>query len=769
MDLADVLAVVGTLSTAAAVGITWWRARGEDRDELRRRRAAPGAAPGMSVAPPVGALPTLIRGRARLMRRLRRWLRRPPGAVVVLAGMGGVGKSTAAAALARHAARTRRAGRRSRHVWWVWAADSLSLAGGLASVARQLGAEAADLEAISTGAADGPDRFWELLDNAPSGWLLIFDNADSPEILCGARSEIQGTRSDADGSAARPAGAAGQNGTGWVRPSRRGLTIVTSRDADQETWGSDARLVPLEPLNETDAARALLDLAPGAGDEAEARLLARRLGGLPLALHLAGSYLRSTVVYCTTFTAYAEVLGGDRGLRLLDGSGSPDRSVVTRTWEISLDNLARDGVPQARNLLRLLSCYAADASIPMGLLDGRRLSSLLATEPTGPAADQWDLLLERGLRGLERVGLIGVATSGRERVLTLHPLIVQTNRMNLGTTTSRVIEPDATLVRQVAAGLVVDALSGLRVDAPADWPRYRMFGVHLHALLGTVADHLDADGLTALLRAVWMTVRALDESGAHDVAETLNRAALAHVPGPDHEAGLCLSHQLAWELAARGEFGDSERMFMDVAERRARSLGDDHPETLNSRHELAWVAGCQERWMEAEARYDLVLEDRRRVLGEDHIDTLLTRFERGWSIANQGRLEEARAVLELVLRDRTRLLGQAHQRTVGTRHELAWIAAKQGHLAEAERLYRQVLDDRRRALGDEHLSTLTIDHELAWVLACRGRSKEAATRYARVLDIRRRRLGEDHPDTRATALALDGLGRGLTVDARHLV
>ncbi|WP_329177383.1 tetratricopeptide repeat protein [Streptomyces sp. NBC_01477] len=762
MDLTDVLAVVGMVSTAAGVGITWWRARAGDRAEFRRRRAAPGVAPGMSVAPPVGALPTQIRGRGRLMRRLRRWLRKPPGVVVVLAGMGGVGKSTTAAALARDSARTRRTGRRSRPVWWVRAADSLSLAGGLASVARQLGAEPADLEAISTGAADGPDRFWELLGNAPSGWLLIFDNADSPAILYGARC-------DAERSGAQPAGAVGQNGTGWVRPSRRGLTIVTSRDADQETWGSHARLVPLGPLDETDAARALLDLAPEAGDEAEARLLARRLGGLPLALHLAGSYLRSAVVYCPTFTAYAEVLGGDGGLRLLDGSGAPDRSVVTRTWEISLDNLARDGVPQARNLLRLLSCYAADASIPMGLLDGRRLSSLLATGPAGSPLDHSDLLLERGLRGLERVGLIDVGTSGQERALTLHPLIVQTNRMNLGTTTSRDTEPDATLVRQVAAGLVVEALSGLRVDEPADWPRYRMFGVHLHALLGTVADHLDADGLTALLRAIWMTVRALDESGAHDVAERLNRAALAHVPGPDDEAGLCLSHQHAWEVAARGEFGDSERMFLDVAERRARTLGNDHPETLSSRHELAWVAGCQERWVEAEARYDLVLEDRRRVLGEDHFDTLLTRFERGWCIANQERFEEARALLENVLEDRTRVLGEAHQRTVGTRHELAWIAAKQGRLVEAERLYRQVLDDRRRALGDEHLSTLTIHHELAWVLACRGRSKEAATRYARVLDIRRRRLGEDHPDTRATALALDRLGRGLTVDARHLV
>ncbi|MFD6991722.1 tetratricopeptide repeat protein [Streptomyces sp. NPDC059943] len=763
----DVLAVVGTLSGVAAVGVAAWQARVQARETIRRRRAEPGVAPGMSVAPPTGAVPELIRGRDQVMRRLRRWLRKPPGAVVVLAGMGGAGKSTAAAALARHAARPRQMGR-PRRVWWVWAADPLSLAAGLASVARQLDAGPADLEAIATGAADGPDRFWELLSRAPSGWLLIFDNADSPEILGGSRTDAvrNGLR---QAGATGVTGTAGSDGTGWVRPSRRGLTIVTSRDADQETWGRHARVVPLGRLGEADAARALRDLAPGAGDEAQARVLARRLGGLPLALHLAGRYLRSTVVHCPTFAAYAEALDSDGGLRLLDSSGASDRSVVTRTWEISLDDLARGGVPQARTLVRLLSCYAADASIPLDLLDGRRLSSLFPPEPAGRAADHPDLLLEHGLRGLERVGLIDTGSPGRERALTLHPLVVETNRLHLREMPARSAEPDAALVRQVAVALVVGALSGLRVDEPADWPRYRTFGVHLHALLGTAADHLDPDGLTALLRSTWATVRALDASGAHDVAETLNRAALAHVPGPDHEAGLCLRHQLAWKLATRGEFTDAELMFSEVGERRARLLGDDDPQTLTTRHELAWVAGCQERWAEAEARYDLVLDERRRVLGEQHPDTLLTRFERGWSIANQDRFEEARTELELVLRDRARLLGEAHHRTVGTRHELAWIAAKQGRPAEAERLYRHVLDDRRRALGDEHLSTLTVRHELAWVLARRGRSKDAAALFAEVLAVRRRRLGEDHPDTRATALALDRLSQGREVDARHLV
>ncbi|WNI18837.1 hypothetical protein [Actinacidiphila sp. ITFR-21] len=132
-----------------------------------------------------------------------------------------------------------------------------------------------------TGAADGPDRFWELLDKAPPGWLLVFDNADTLEVLAGPR-----------------------------------------RDADQKTWGWHARVVYLRPLDPADAALVLRDLAPGAGDGAKARALAQDLGGLPLALHLAGMYLRSTVVRRSTFAAYGEALAGG-GLHLLDEPGAP--------------------------------------------------------------------------------------------------------------------------------------------------------------------------------------------------------------------------------------------------------------------------------------------------------------------------------------------------------------------------------------------------------------------------------------------------------------
>ena len=197
--------------------------------------------------------------------------------------MGGVGKSTVALALADYAGRRRWGGRRL--VWWVSAADMISLTGGMATIALRLGATQVDLDAVSSASADGPDRLWSLLQRARPGWLMIIDNADEPAILGTPSRERNGA---GDGLASHDGGRVG-DGTGWVRPSSRGLVVVTSRDTDSNTWGRHARVHRIGNLEDSDAEQVLTDLAPGTGSRQELLALSQRLGGLPLALHLAGT------------------------------------------------------------------------------------------------------------------------------------------------------------------------------------------------------------------------------------------------------------------------------------------------------------------------------------------------------------------------------------------------------------------------------------------------------------------------------------------------
>ena len=127
---------------------------------------------------------------------------------------------------------------------------------------------------------------------------------------------------------------------------------MTSRDGSSSAWGRHARIVHIDPLEEGDGARVLLDRAPRAGTEPEARDLARRLGGLPLALHLAGSYLSSEAALLRSFREYLLALD-DLGSRHRLLTSRPDldapadkRQILVRTWELSLDTLSRNGTPR---------------------------------------------------------------------------------------------------------------------------------------------------------------------------------------------------------------------------------------------------------------------------------------------------------------------------------------------------------------------------------------------------------------------------------------
>ena len=273
----------------------------------------------------------------------------PQQGPVVLAGPGGTGKTTMATDLAEHARAL------GQDVWWISAADPVTLLRGLAAVARQLG-KADDVDAIASDEAGAGDRFWRLLENASSEWLLIFDEADDPQVLAVERS---------------PAGV--QDLTGWVRSSARGLALVTSRETDPRMWEA-ARLLRVGELPEANAVQMLLELAPAAGDESEARALARRLGRHPLSLRLAGRFLHSQAARGATFAAYERTLDEQANLNERPGRhAAAPLALTARALELSLGGLAQQGIPQTRPVLQLASCYAA-APIPASLLNSRSLT-----------------------------------------------------------------------------------------------------------------------------------------------------------------------------------------------------------------------------------------------------------------------------------------------------------------------------------------------------------------------------------------------------------
>ena len=649
--------------------------------------------------------------------------------------------------------------RAARPAWWVPAVDSATVTARLLDLAQDLGAPPGEVAEAMNGRRDPADLLWRYLEVCP-GWLLVFDNADDLEALTVGGNDAAG-------------------GAGWLRPSAAGLIIVTSREGNLQAWGRHAELHPVGWLDAATGAQVLADLAPEAGPAEDAAALSDRLGGLPLALHHAGSQMASPFAAERTFAAYARALD-ERFGRLMGHGAADDRAIVTRTWELSLDALAGRGRPQARPLLQVLSCLAPAVLIPARVLDLGVLGRVCQDGEDGAA---------EGLAALALVGLITVSPGqpGSRRDATVHPLVTETSRLCLDT-------EDPVQAGSVAVALLATAAAGLDHDRPEDWPAWVQLGPHLNAVYGYLASRLAGDDLAAIADVTTSATEAFLSAGSYLAAQELATSALEDATrlGADHAAVLTLGFQVATAHLFRGKYAEAEQEFRDLLAARLRVLGPGHPDTLAVRHEIARTLAARGRYEQAEQEYREVLAARLRVLGPDHHSTLTTRHQVARMLARRGRYEQAEQQLREVLAARLRVLGPDHRNTLATRHEIARMLAERGQYEQAEREYRDVLaaalrvlgpdhhdtlvgrygvarmvakrgqieqakQELRdvlaaqiRVLGSEHPSALASRHEIARMLAERGQYEQAEREYRDVLAVEMRVLGPDHPDTRAT-------------------
>lgn len=687
----------------------------------------------VSVAPPLGRRDpaTPLRGRATLLDELTALLdpaRCDPAAsrVRVLHGLGGCGKTSIALDLTHHAAA------RGIDVWWVSAVDAVSLTAGMHAVARRVGAGESELLH-----GDAPDVLWRRLDAYAADWLLVVDNADEPEMLAAGAGRLH-------------------DGQGWIRPYARGngLVVVTSRDGSPDTWGAWCALRSVGMLDVEDATRVLLDYtADRAGSADEGAALAHRLNGLPIVLQLAGAYLAETTLSpwpgddaITSFTGYLAALDDGR-LDIYDGdgparstgngpaggpaTGSGNGSAIGRSWELSLDLLARQGNPQARPLLRLLSCLA-DAPIAYSLiLDPPTLTrSPLAGLFEGlDGSALWRLL--QSLANLCLIDLTEPVLAVDQRLLRVHPLVREASRHHL----------------RKAAGQSGAGTHGTQNTPPgadglsADYVRTAALLLHRAARTTEKTGSPESPPAWPL----WEAITPHTLHVAHAAAAVPEQA--ADVVGPITDA----AHLVARNLRSRGQFVTAEAEYRFLLDVQSRLLGDDHPLTLATHHSIGGVLHDRGRLAEAEAVWRGVLEQRQRVLGESHADTLFTRHGLALVLHDRGLLREAEAEWRAVLALRIDVLGERHPHTLATRHSLAVVLHRRLLHDEAEAEYRRVLEIQREVVGDRNPDTLATRHRIALVLHDRGEFELAEAEFRSVLDLRRQVLGEDHWHTLATS------------------
>ncbi len=667
---------------------------------------------------------------------------------MVLHGIGGIGKTTVALEIAH------RALARGVTTWWVPADNADRMRAALYAVAFAAGAQDNDFDH-----AHPADVLWRCLNSLQRPWLLVVDNADDPTAL-GGESRVLA------------------DGVGWLRPPthRQGTVVVTSRDGRVEQWAPWVQLRHVPTLEPDSGADMLMDLAPDAGERGDARALAVALGGLPLALELAGRYLASAATdplppadRAVSFAAYRSSL--DQRLVELQmsehGSDHPgeNRRALSTTWEMSVDLLTRQGHDLARPLLRLIACFAA-APLPYQQVIR---PEILQQSPLFPNATP--ARLSRCLRALAGLGMVVVeTTTARDGppetptglgawsgLLTMHPLVRAATRANM-----RLGDEPATLVKLVT-DLLVAATDGLDPGNATDWPRWAALAPHCLAVLDLVTAESPTTAQTssaALLparRAAWYRYMA----GLYQQAEADFRTILdvaTGVVGETHPDRLDVRNNLARCIreTGRGHLAESEfRSVLDVAR---DHLGDEDPLTINIRINLARTIRESGRSAAAEAEFRSIVETARQALGEDHPDTLVAWGNLAVTLREQGRYTEAEADYRAVLAAWRRSFPEEDLTTLDIRYELAETMRQGGSPQAAEEEYRAILATAELVYGSEHPNTLIIRHGLARALQASGRPEAARAELRHVLQFRQSRLGAEHPFTKATQEALGSLG-----------
>jgi tetratricopeptide (TPR) repeat protein len=249
-----------------------------------------------------------------------------PGDVLVLHGLGGVGKTQHAVQYAHE--------QRDRYRQILWASaeskqilrDALAALAELPELALPVETDAASVEKIHAL------RRWF---GDTESWLLILDNADSHEAA----------RAIED-----------------LLPSKHGgHVIITARVAE---WTSAFRLQRIEAWDDAQSvtflSKRLAERSPAPGDLAR---LAQALGGLPLALEHAAAYICETQV---SVGEYLRLLARDcKTLLARHYPGMTDyRASVATTWHVTIRRLSF----LSRYLLHLAACLSPDP-IPRHLFD----------------------------------------------------------------------------------------------------------------------------------------------------------------------------------------------------------------------------------------------------------------------------------------------------------------------------------------------------------------------------------------------------------------
>ncbi|TEY63628.1 hypothetical protein BOTCAL_0153g00160 [Botryotinia calthae] len=340
--------------------------------------------------------------------------------------------------------------------------------------------------------------------------------------------------------------------------------------------------------------------------DVDARKLAERLDGLPLALATAGAYISQTA---DSFGSYIQ-LYENRWNELAQNSEErleyADRTLYT-TWNVSLKQVEAQN-PEARQMLQLFA-YLDNTDIWYELF--------LKVADSGPI---WlsnivksKVRFDRAMSKLREYSLIEVETEGQSGRYSLHTCV---HDWTLGYLN---LEIDAELY---STAISIIARNTMWDKEPDFWTNNRRLGQH--------ATRLDNKKLKNSID--WGNIDPKNLFTIAYLNSTIDRLL------------------------------EAEEMYQRVLQGYEKAWGLEDASTLGTVNNLGIIYKKQGKMTESEEMFQRALKGKEKLWGPEHISTLNTVNNLGFLYLNQGKMIESEEMFQRALEGYEKSLGPEHER-----------------------------------------------------------------------------------------------------------
>jgi tetratricopeptide (TPR) repeat protein len=520
--------------------------------------------------------------------------------------------------------------------------------------------------------------------------------------------------------------------------------LLTSR---RDTWSPDlgVHARALGTLARPESTALLGRLRPDL-DPAEPVLgdIADELGDLPLALHLAGSYLaryrHSEFAQPANYLLQLRQpdLLSHRSLTIGDRSPTGHEQHVARTFALSYDRLDEGDAVNAlaRTSLACAACFAPGEPIPRRLL---RLSTGVEENAGG------ELRFENSLARLRDLGLLAEQSDG---ALTLHRLLVafvQSETNDAPVLRPRVDNAVAAEAERLNSAGHLAALLRWELQLRFVAQRAAEEGTEAAAaLLSELGLHLGKVGDVAGNKAACERALQLDEARF----------------GPNHPTVAVRLNNLGLALQDFNDVSGALKAFERALAIDKANFGPDHATVARDLSNLGSWRHSRGDLLAAKLDFERALGILEKDPRPNSRTVAAVISNLGGVLLAQHDLPGANEICQRALKIGEACIGPKHPDVAILVNNMGGVLLELGDLSSAQTAFERALPVLQTHFGSCHWQVGMLHNNLGGVLLSQNDLPGARTAFERALAILDHQLGSDHPMTRNVRDNLSGLDGG---------